>query len=37
VESCELESSGSGQEPVTGSREHGNETSGSIKFGELTS
>jgi hypothetical protein len=31
--SCELNSSGSEQEPVTGSCEHSNERSGSIKGG----
>jgi hypothetical protein len=32
---CELDSSGSGQEVVSGSCEHGNEHSGSIKGGEF--
>jgi hypothetical protein len=33
VESCPLDSSGSGQGPVAGYCEHGNEPSGSIKGG----
>jgi hypothetical protein len=32
---CGLNSSGSGQEPVAGSCEHGNETSGTITGGEF--
>jgi hypothetical protein len=32
---CGLDSSGSGQGPVAGCCEHGNETSGSIKGGEF--
>jgi len=32
---CGLDASGSGQEDVAGSCEHGNETSGSIKDGEF--
>jgi hypothetical protein len=32
---CGLDSSGSGQGPVAGSCEHGNEPSGSIKVGEF--
>jgi hypothetical protein len=32
---CELDASGSGQGPVAGCCEHGNEPSGSIKGGEF--
>jgi len=32
---CRLDASGSGQEPVVGCSEHGNELSGSIKGGEF--
>jgi hypothetical protein len=32
---CGLDSSGPGQGPVAGCCEHGNELSGSIKWGEL--
>jgi hypothetical protein len=32
---CGLDSSGSGQGPVTSSCEHGNETSGSVKDKQL--
>jgi hypothetical protein len=35
VESCGLDASGSGQGPVAGSSEHGNEPSGSIKGEEF--
>jgi hypothetical protein len=33
--SCELNSSGSGRVPMAGCCEHSNETSGSIKGGEI--
>jgi hypothetical protein len=35
VSRCGLDSSGSGEGPVAGSCEHGNEPSGSIKGGEF--
>jgi hypothetical protein len=35
VGNCGLDSSGSGQEPVAGSCEYGNEPSGSVKGGEF--
>jgi hypothetical protein len=37
VGKCRLDSSGSGQRPVAGSCEHGNETSGSIMVGNFLS
>jgi hypothetical protein len=33
---CGLDSFGSGQEPVAGFHEHGNEASGSIKGGDIS-
>jgi hypothetical protein len=35
VERCSLDSSNSGQGPVAGSCEHGNEPLGSVKYGEF--
>jgi hypothetical protein len=35
MRNCGLNSAGSGQRPLTASREHGNVTSGSVEGGEL--